>query len=119
MPDCGTISPGLYSCATVVLRSNLATIPETGCNRTTFRPGLSPAIPLQNSISPALAEKQVFDQRGGAEQQHDDDEQADQAHAPHHPAAHHLIHHGYSLPLTPRPARPAGLPACGLQVASL
>jgi|SRR5215831_10309039 len=36
MPDCGTISPGLYSCATVVLRSNLSTICQTEFNQPAF-----------------------------------------------------------------------------------
>jgi hypothetical protein len=38
MPDCGTISPGLNSCAIVVLRwANLSTISETEFNQAAFR----------------------------------------------------------------------------------
>src|SRR5438067_7796050 len=40
MPDCGTISPGLYSCAILLLRNtNLFTIWGTVLNRAAFRPG--------------------------------------------------------------------------------
>jgi hypothetical protein len=37
MPDCGTISPGLNSCAMLASGANLSTICETEFNQTAFR----------------------------------------------------------------------------------
>ena len=55
------------------------------------------------SLLPAFTEKQIFDQGSGREKQDNNDQQPNQAHAPHHPAAHHLIHHGVSSYAAGRP----------------
>src|SRR5689334_9174091 len=50
MPDCGTISPGLCSCTTVILRIEL--IFETERNRAGFRAGLFLREPLKPQALP-------------------------------------------------------------------
>jgi len=56
-------------------------------------------------LSATPAEEEVFDQSGGSQKQDNDDEQANQAHAPHHPATHHVVHHGSSPHSAGRPNR--------------
>jgi len=55
----------------------------------------------QLTYSALLAPKEVFGEGYHGEHENNQHQEPDQAHTPHHPTAHHIVHHRHILPVAP------------------
>jgi hypothetical protein len=68
MPDCGTISPGLYSCAMVFSKANSLMVCQTECNQAAFRRRRNQKRPAaRNCLRLSLIRLSQADRRGNAQ----------------------------------------------------